>query len=41
MTNSVTIELEDDELKRARLAAEAEGVAVETFVQSLIVTNLS
>jgi hypothetical protein len=32
MTNSVTIELEDDELKRARLAAEAEGVAVETFV---------
>ena len=40
MTNSVTIELEGDELKRARLAAEAEGVAVEAYARSLIVTNL-
>jgi hypothetical protein len=40
MTKHVTIELDDAELSRARLAAEAQGVAIEVYLRKLIAANL-
>jgi hypothetical protein len=40
MTEHVSIELDEDELARARLAAEASGVAIEVYLRTLIVAHL-
>jgi len=40
MNKHVTIELEEDELARAHVAAEARGIAVEDYIKSLIVDQL-
>jgi hypothetical protein len=40
MTEHVTIELDAEALQAARLAAEAEGVAMEVYLRQLITANL-
>jgi hypothetical protein len=40
MTEHITIELDEAELARARLAAEAQGVALEAYLRNLIEANL-
>jgi len=40
MTEHVVIELDDAEMARARLAAEAQGVATEVYLSKLIAANL-
>lgn len=40
MTEHVMIELDEAELSRARLAAEAQGVAMEVYLRKLIAANL-
>jgi hypothetical protein len=40
MTEHVTIPLDKDELARARLAAEAQGVATEVYLRTLIAAHL-
>ena len=40
MTEHVTIPLDEDELARARLAAEANGVAIEVYLRALVAAHL-
>jgi len=40
MTEQITLELEEKDLARARLAAEAQGVAMEAYLRQLIAANL-
>jgi len=40
MTKHVSIELDEDELARAHLAAEASGVAIEVYLRTLIAAHL-
>jgi len=40
MTRHLMIELDEAELARARLAAEAEGVAIEVYLRKLVAANL-
>jgi len=40
MTKHVTIELDDDELARAHVAAEARGIAMEDYLRRLVAANL-
>lgn len=40
MTKHIMIELDEPELARARLAAEAQGVAIEEYLRKLIAANL-
>ena len=40
MTDHVTIPLDKDEIARARLAAEANGVAMEVYLRTLIAAHL-
>jgi hypothetical protein len=40
MSEHVTIELNETDLARARLAAEAQGVAIEEYLRKLVTANL-
>lgn len=40
MTEQITLELDEKELARARLAAEAQGIAMEAYLRQLIEANL-
>ena len=40
MTKHYTIELDDDELERARVGAEAQGIAMEDYLKGLIAAHL-
>ena len=40
MNKHVTIELDEDELARARVAAEARGIAMEDYLKRLIAAHL-
>ena len=40
MTKHVSIELDEDDLARARLAAEAQGIAMEDYLKKLIAAHL-
>jgi hypothetical protein len=40
MTKHITVELEEAELARARLAADAQGIALEEYLRKLIAENL-
>ena len=40
MTEQITLEIEETDLERARKAAEAQGVATETYLRQLIADNL-